>query len=151
MDVDRVRTIASAVRAAIASCAPADLPWPTFPRGACGDTSLLLGQVLHDAGISGFEYICGNRYGAERSSSHAWLSDGEWIVDITADQFPDVAEQVIVSRDSLWHKTWEHDRPTPGTLTAYGADVPQLWRLLSHLRPRLAPGGPGTTGSQTSS
>lgn len=145
MDVDRVRTIASAVRVAIGSCAPADLPWLAFPGGALGDTSLPLGQVLHDAEINGFEYICGNRHGPGGSSSHAWLSDGEWIVDITADQFPDVAEQVIVSRDSLWHTTWEHDRPTPGTLTAYGADVPQLWRLLSLLRPLFALGGPGTT------
>lgn len=145
MDVDRVRTIASAVRAAIGSCPPADLPWPAFPGGACGDTSLLLGQVLHDAGIDGFEYICGNRRGPGGSSSHAWLSNGEWIVDITADQFPDVAEQVIVSRDSLWHTTWEHDRPTPGTLTAHGANVPELWRVLSLIRPLISIGKPVTT------
>lgn len=139
VDIHRVESIARSVRRAIEMCNPTELPWPTFPRGACGDTSLILGQVLHDAGIKGFEYVCGNKYSDDgaRCSSHAWLKNGELIVDITADQFPAVRESVIVTNRSEWHQQWIQDRPTPGTLEAHGTQVPQLWRLLSILKPRL--------------
>lgn len=138
MDIQRVEVIAIAVRHAIEKCEVAQLPWRSFPRGACGDTALVLGQILHDAGIAGFEYVCGNKYKDDGScSSHAWLRNGEWIVDITADQFPEVDAPVIVARNSEWHDQWDQDQPTPGTLQAYGAQVPQLWRLLSLLKPHL--------------
>jgi hypothetical protein len=138
MDHDRVKKIAAAVRKAIEMCEPKDLPWPAFPGGACGDTTLLLGQVLDDAGISGFEYICGNRYKEDGTcASHAWLQNGEWIVDITADQFPEVEQTVIVTNSSGWHKQWHPERPQEGTLKPYGDQVPQLWRLLSIIRPQL--------------
>lgn len=139
MDKQRVELIAHAVRRAIEMCSPAELPWPIFPSGACGDASLVLGQLLDDAGIAGFEYVCGNKYkdDGEWYSSHGWLWNGELIVDITADQFPDVHEPVIVSLDSEWHRQWIQDRPTAGTLQPYGGQVPQLWRLLSILKPRL--------------
>lgn len=45
-------------------------------------------------------------YGSEENgnwSSHAWLQSGELIVDITADQFPDVDARVIVLERSAWH------------------------------------------------
>lgn len=139
MDKHRVELIANTVRRAIEACSPTQLPWPSFPRGACGDASLILGQVLDDAGIEGFEYVCGNKYkgDGEWYSSHGWLANGEWIVDITADQFPDVHEPVIVSCDSEWHAQWVQDRPTDGTLRPHGDNVPQLWALLSILQPRL--------------
>jgi hypothetical protein len=139
MDIYRIEFIARAVRRAFETCKPSELPWPAFPRGACGDASLVLGQVLDDGGIKGFEYVCGNKYKVtgEWYSSHAWLSHGDCIVDITADQFADVSDSVIVSSNSQWHQQWIQDRPTAGTLLAYGHDVPQLWRLLSLLRPKL--------------
>lgn len=119
-------------------CEPTELPWSGFPRGACGDTALVLGQVLDDEGVEGFKYVCGNKYESDgRPSSHAWLQSGEWIVDITADQFPDVHESVIVTNKSEWHELWERQRPEPGTLREYGSQVPQLWRLLSILKPKL--------------
>jgi hypothetical protein len=138
LDKSRIEQIAGAVRRAIETCDPAELPWTSFPRGVCGDTSLVLGQVLDDAGIRGFMYVCGNRYKGDGSpSSHAWLQNGEWIVDITADQFPEVDESVIVTNKSEWHGLWEHQRPEPGTLREYGSQVPQLWRLLTILKPQL--------------
>jgi hypothetical protein len=138
VDKQRVERIATAVRRAIEMCEPTELPWSRFPCGACGDTALVLGQVLDDEGIQGFKYVCGNKYkGDGRPSSHAWLQSGEWIVDITADQFPDVHESVIVTHKSEWHELWEWQRPEPGTLREYGSQVPQLWRLLSILKPKL--------------
>jgi hypothetical protein len=134
---NQVAMIATAVRQAIEKCPRAELPWPDFPRGACGDVSLILGQVLDDEGITGFQYICGNKY--EPSSSHAWLQNEDWIVDITADQFPDVSESVIVTNDSPWHGRWVQDKPTAGTLREYGfAQVLPLWGVHSMLKPWLS-------------
>jgi hypothetical protein len=139
MDIARVEGIARALRNAIEMCEPTKLPWPAFPHGACGDTSLILGQVLHDTGIKGFDYVGGNKHrdNGEWYSSHGWLQNGEWIVDITADQFPDVETPVIVTNCSEWHQHWTKSEPTPSTLEAYGAQVPQLWRFLSILQPQL--------------
>jgi hypothetical protein len=77
-------------------------------EGACGDTSLVLGQFLHEAGFVGVEYICGDKYRADgKGYSHAWLRYEGLIVDITADQFPEVEEKVILTRSSEWHMGWE--------------------------------------------
>jgi hypothetical protein len=132
-----VRTIAADVRSAIETYARRS-PWPSFPSSACGDTSLVLGQVLDDHGIRGFEYVCGYKYKADgTTSSHAWLQKGLWIADISADQFPEVLDAVIVSADSAWHTEWHADRATAGTLSAYGAQLPDLWALLSARQPRI--------------
>ncbi|AWL05883.1 hypothetical protein DIR46_16580 [Massilia oculi] len=96
--------------------------------------SLVLGQVLDDEGIDGFMYVCGHKYSESGAvSSHAWLQNGDWVVDITADQFEDVDDAVIVSNCSTWHDEWKRDHPTAGTLRQYGCQVPQLWRVLSKL------------------
>jgi hypothetical protein len=74
----------------------------SFPRGACGDTSLLLAEHLKRNGESGFCYVSGDRAG----KSHAWLQRGALIVDVTADQFPDAPNAIIVSTDPAWHQTF---------------------------------------------
>lgn len=138
MDQHRIERIAAAVRRAIEMCEPTELPWPRFPLGACGDSALVLGQVLDDEGIKGFMYVYGNKYHSDGSPySHAWLRRDEWIIDITADQFVDVHEPVIVTNNSEWHGQWELQPPEPGTLREYGSQVPHLWSLLAVLKPRL--------------
>jgi hypothetical protein len=64
-----------------------DMCFGRFPRGCCGDASVLLAHYLLKRGIQ-TTYICGNYYDDEVVQSHAWLelSDGV-IVDITGDQF----------------------------------------------------------------
>ncbi len=91
-----------------------------FPRGACGDTCLLLAEYLLEHGIY-TAYVCGQKYpnvcGEKNPQSHAWLlvvnkSDFEYnenrenaifhyyelvlhggtIIDITGDQFSDDAD-----------------------------------------------------------
>jgi len=39
--------------------------------------------------------------------SHAWLQRGNLIIDITADQFPEVEDPVIVTTRSPWHEQFE--------------------------------------------
>jgi hypothetical protein len=81
-----------------------------FPRGSCGDAALLLGTYLIEQGFGVFAYITGGR--GRRSpepdtwQSHAWLRQGDVIVDVTADQFPEVTEAVIVTTTSPWHATF---------------------------------------------
>lgn len=70
-----------------------------FPRGASGDATLLLAKYRERQGSGRFNYMLGSRNG----HSHSWMQQGDLIVDITADQFPDVAEPVIVARQSSWH------------------------------------------------
>ena len=81
---DEILKIAFAVRMAIEACKPEELPWRTFPKGTCGDTCLVLGQVLHEAGFKGAKYVCGNKYRDDgKPYSHAWLCGGQVISDTT--------------------------------------------------------------------
>jgi hypothetical protein len=36
-------------------------------------------------------------------NSHAWVEQGQVLADITADQFTDVPDRVIVTADRSWH------------------------------------------------
>lgn len=77
-----------------------------FPRGACSDTSLLLGTALKDHGLGVFRYICASKSEGGSFESHAWLRADGLIVDITADQFKDGMPPVFVGEDTGWYKQW---------------------------------------------
>lgn len=111
-----------------------------FPKDSCADTVLLLGAHLLDRGLGTFEAV-GGVFGEPGSSdcrSHAWLERGSLIVDITADQFPDVTETVIVTRDNGWHRLFhtsnrgiaDFRRYGPETATQLGAVYERLLALL---------------------
>jgi len=70
-----------------------------FPRGACGEASMLLATYYREQHCGAFEYYFGIRNGR----SHAWLGRGNLIIDITADQFEDEDRPVIVTTDHSWH------------------------------------------------
>ena len=73
-----------------------------FPLGSCGDVCELLGEYFIDRGLGRCTYRNGQV--PDRNSTHAWLQRHGLIVDITADQFPEVDSPVIVERDSHWHR-----------------------------------------------
>jgi hypothetical protein len=73
-----------------------------FPRGACGDSALMLGQYLFESGLGKWQYRSGMRDGY----THAWIDQDGLIVDITADQFDEISEPVIVARRSAWYQTF---------------------------------------------
>lgn len=89
----------------------------TFPAGACGDATLLLGHYLKAQGLNAFDYVLGERDG----HSHAWLQRGSLIVDITADQFDEVHEPIVVSTDSLWHGSFTTEVLHEADFTIYDA------------------------------
>jgi hypothetical protein len=88
-------------RRAIEECDKTCLPasFHSFPNGSCDDASLILAHYLKEKGFGEFEYVLGYRMG----KSHAWLKQNEIIIDITADQFMDNNEKVIVTINSNWH------------------------------------------------
>jgi hypothetical protein len=103
-DLPRLYDYATRFRAAIESCDKRSLPitFERFPRGSCGDATLLLGKYLEESGFGKFNYVLGERNG----NSHAWLENDEVIIDITADQFLDMPHQVFVACESEWHSSF---------------------------------------------
>jgi hypothetical protein len=83
-----------------------DLCWP-FPKGWCGDAAPLLLQYLTDSGFGEFEYVCGETRDFdpdEMPQSHAWLEQNGLIIDITANQFSEIEEPVMITCDKTWHE-----------------------------------------------
>jgi hypothetical protein len=60
----------------------------------------MLGEYFHDCGLGDWKYGSGLR-GAK---SHAWVYLDDLIVDITASQFSEVSDDVVVTSDSSWHQ-----------------------------------------------
>lgn len=95
-------------REAILRCPPKSLgiAFECFPRGACGDTSDLLCEYLKEIGFQNVWYVSGECWDPDYQS-HAWVEVDGAIVDITADQFPEVSEPVLVTRDRAWHSRFD--------------------------------------------
>jgi hypothetical protein len=102
---DGVRAAAIRFRAALEAGGLRLVSLSHFPTGACGDASEMLGQYFFESGFGVWMYRS-----CRGLPSHAWIEQDGWIVDITSDQFDDVARPVIVTRDRTWH-----DRRFPST------------------------------------
>jgi hypothetical protein len=74
-----------------------------FPTGPCGDACELLGQYMSDSGLGTWSYRDGVQ--PDPFFTHAWIERDSLIVDITADQFHDVSDPVLVTTDRTWHDT----------------------------------------------
>lgn len=72
----------------------------------------LLGTLFTDRGLPPFEYVAGGRPGQRRGiwASHAWLERKGLIVDVTADQFPEVSVPVLITTDHTWHRSFKVER-----------------------------------------
>jgi hypothetical protein len=106
LDLAGIRAAAERFRAAIVAFPDTKLVGlNNFPRGSCGDASVLLGQYLYDAGFGIWDYVSGER--VDDLWSHAWIEKDGVIVDITADQFDEVDAKVIVTRDHEWHHQFQ--------------------------------------------
>jgi hypothetical protein len=125
-DEDAIREAAILFRRAILRCPRTDLPTlKDFPRGSCGDTSILLGEYLYSRSLGLWEYAAGSRM--RDLHSHAWIEHGGLIVDITADQFEEIEEPVIVTRDPGWHRQFVYPEPRhPARIGDYDSGT-QSW------------------------
>jgi len=105
-DIKEVEELALNFRLAIENMTEDDFigsPWfSSFPRGCCGDASELLAKYFIQNGIS-VEYV----WGMNKNQSHAWLEYMGYIIDITADQFLDINDKIVISKDKKWHSKFK--------------------------------------------
>lgn len=99
--VDVVRSVASRFRSALERGGLSLPILAKFPSGCCGAASDLLGQYLTDSGLGVWQYRMG--FHEDSLASHAWLERDDLTLDITADQFPNVAEPVVLTATPTWH------------------------------------------------
>ena len=106
-----LKSVATKFRHAIERCDPRRLSitFQDFPKGSCGDATLLLGTFFQERSLGTFMYALGTRHGDEGHHSHAWLEVGKLVVDITADQFSEIDEKVIVAENSAWHAAFQRE------------------------------------------
>lgn len=118
LDLDRIKHLAGRFRKAIEACDQAHLPstFLDFPAGACGDATLLLGKYLEQNGFGHFDYV----FGAQAGKTHAWLQKADLFVDITADQFADNNQRVIVEYGSAWHGLFQEELSYVADFENYG-------------------------------
>lgn len=86
--------------------------------------------MLIDAGLLGFSYISASPGSTSDSTwtSHAWLQNGNLVIDLTADQFEDAPDAIIVSDSSEWHQTFRVDGRSPPDFrvwSGWGAEMLQ--------------------------
>lgn len=100
--IEQIKQYGISFRKAIQSMPIDELPsssfFESFPRGCCGDTSHLFAKYLASKGIESY-YV----WGLKGNQSHAWLEVDDIIIDLTADQFVEVSEEVIVTTNRKWH------------------------------------------------
>ena len=120
--IDEIQLYAEKFRFAIEQCDKKILPvtFRSFPKGSCGDTCLILAKYLDDSALGVFNYILGRIYKDNQNYyTHAWLKQSQVIVDITADQFNNVQQKVIVTTNSNWHKNFYIESETIANLETY--------------------------------
>jgi len=119
---DTVRTAATVFRQALVRMDRDEfVSLANFPVGACGDAAPLLGHYLLDQGFGTWTYVNGERpQGNHGFESHAWIEQEGLIVDITADQFADISDAVIVTTDQSWHSQFRvADATHPARIDIY--------------------------------
>lgn len=99
-----------------------------FPRAACGPASEILGRLLQEElGYDGV-YVCGEdhpHFGQEQS--HAWFEVGEFLVDITHDQFEGSGLcGWVFELGNEWHALFNERDPRPGFC------MPSNWPCYPH-------------------
>ena len=90
-----------------------------FPVGACGDASILLGQFFADQGLGEWFYIIGESTTTSGQQSHAWIEREGLVVDITADQFVEIDDPVLVTDTKDWHLQFVEEDRHPALINIY--------------------------------
>ncbi|KAA1244549.1 hypothetical protein [Aquimarina sp. RZ0] len=76
-----------------------------FPSGCCGNASDRLKRILECKGFQNIRYT----NGWIDKQSHGWLEYKGFIIDITADQFENITEEIIIihKNESDFHKQFK--------------------------------------------
>lgn len=140
--LQRITEIATALRHSIVITPREERPigLRDFPDGSCGDTALLLGTMLSEAGFGEFCYVSAVRgdMGNHTYRSHAWIEQNSLIIDITADQFPEIDGPVIVTNESPWHASFEIKQRHAARIDALvGPSLPALRQYHNSIRQKI--------------
>ena len=131
-DKDRLYALSVEFREAILKSNKNMLPVTlhNFPNGACGDASLLLGDYLYSIGYSQVAYVSGWR----NNQSHAWIEIDDVIIDITADQFSEKKDAVIVTTDKSWHNQFIEEARESARINSHDKGIErELKRALAEI------------------
>ncbi len=93
-----------------------------FPVECCHHACSLLLLYFKRVGIEGFQTYSGT-HPTNKDKKHLWLQKGDIVIDITADQFPEIGKKVIVTRESPWHDTLRRKALPPPTNPNYDRDI----------------------------
>lgn len=89
MDINALETLAAACGQGLQGLSStADSMFSDFPHASCGPATEIVGRIIKErTGLDG-GYDCGSVHPELKpSQSHAWCEVGEFIIDITYDQF----------------------------------------------------------------
>ncbi|GLE84020.1 hypothetical protein VNPA120661_43400 [Pseudomonas aeruginosa] len=90
-----------------------------FPSGACGVASDIVGRVVWEALQYEGEYVCGCHHPELKSGvSHAWFEVGDFIIDVTYDQFHATGLYGwVFDRNDGWHALFPSQKRREGFCT----------------------------------
>ena len=84
------------------------ITFKNFPAGSCGTTCLIFIKYLISKGFVAEEIY--KVAGWKNGKSHAWLEIEDYIIDITADQFPGKNPIIITNSNKNWHQSFSVDQ-----------------------------------------
>jgi hypothetical protein len=105
--IERIEEICMALRSEILRGEVNFINSENFPEGCCGNVSQdFLIHRLVAAGFKETVYVNGT---SAKYPSHGWLEYQDYIIDITADQFPEITEPVLIVKkeESVFHKQFK--------------------------------------------
>jgi hypothetical protein len=132
--MDAIRTglekVALACRKGLLSLADAKgSTFNGFPSGACGVAADIVGRVVWEKLQYEGVYVCGMSHPDLKSEgSHAWFEIGDFIIDITHDQFEATGlSGWVFERNDGWHALFSSQERregfcTPSQWPAYPSD-----------------------------
>jgi len=104
MHISYLRTLAFAFRQSIEKVVRSQAPelLHDFPKGCCSWASYFIGHYLkYELDLEPKRFV--GALHAPSGNHHEWIVLDDTIIDITADQFDDMSEPVVVSAESQWH------------------------------------------------
>jgi hypothetical protein len=141
-DVSRLRSAIDRAKVEDADAETLAFVWH-WPRNCCDAPYLFI--LLYELGFRQIVRKCADvsHYG-RGFERHVWIEVDGVIVDITADQFPDQVDRVIVSRSSEWHSSlpiveerlWACDGDEAGLVSRYVER--NSFRVYEEVLPRYA-------------
>lgn len=136
IDRENIDRIAIACREALLSQAgEKSSTFHGFPEGACGAASEVLGRILKEQFQIEGTYICADSHPQyEWNRSHAWVEVGDFIIDITHEQFEGTGlSGWVFERGMGWHSQFAEIVERRNTFC-----TPDNWKEYPHDGYRLA-------------